>query len=96
MVIDDEVLENLEKLSMLEIDESRKEALKRELSEIVSYVENLNELDTSNLDSFFSTLSGGTPLREDIPIRNPEIPKDILAHAPRAEDDFFIVPKIIE
>ena len=96
MLIDDKVLENLEKLSMLKIDESKKEALKKELSEIVSYVENLNELDTSNLDSFFSTLSGGTPLREDIPLRNPEIPKDILAHAPRAEDDFFIVPKIIE
>jgi aspartyl-tRNA(Asn)/glutamyl-tRNA(Gln) amidotransferase subunit C len=96
MLIDDKVLENLEKLSMLKIDESKKEALKKELSEIVSYVENLNELDTSNLDSFFSTLSGGTPLREDTPIRNPEIPKDILAHAPRVEDDFFIVPKIIE
>jgi aspartyl-tRNA(Asn)/glutamyl-tRNA(Gln) amidotransferase subunit C len=96
VLIDDKVLENLEKLSMLKIDESKKEALKKELSEIVSYVENLNELDTSNLDSFFSTLSGGTPLREDIPLRNPEIPKDILAHAPRAEDDFFIVPKIIE
>ena len=96
MLIDDKVLENLEKLSMLKIDEDKKEALKKELSEIVSYVENLNELDTSNLDSFFSTLSGGTPLRADIPVRNPEIPKNILAHAPRTEDDFFIVPKIIE
>ena len=96
MLIDDAVLENLEKLSMLKIDKDKKEALKRELSEIVSYVENLNELDTSNLDSFFSTLSGGTPLRVDTPVKNPEIPKDILAHAPKAEDDFFIVPKIIE
>ncbi len=96
MLINDEVLENLEKLSMLKIDNDKKEMLKKELSEIVAYVENLNELDTSKLDSYFSTLSGGTPLRDDISKRDIDIPKDILAHAPHAEDDFFIVPKIIE
>jgi len=34
--------------------------------------------------------------REDIAVREPSIPEDILKYAPRAEDDFFIVPKIIE
>ncbi len=45
MLINDEVLENLEKLSMLKIDKDKKESLKKELSEIVAYVENLNELE---------------------------------------------------
>ncbi len=92
MLIDDRVLDSLERLSMLEIDADKRESLKRELSEIVSYVENLNELDTSELDSLFSTILGGTPLREDIAVREPSIPEDILKYAPRAEDDFFIVP----
>ncbi len=35
-------------------------------------------------------------MREDIPHKNPEVIKSILAHAPNAQDDFFIVPKIIE
>lgn len=96
MTIDNKVLENLEKLSMLKIEEDKKEELTKQLSEILAFVENLNELDTSELDSYFSTLSGGTPMREDIPHKNPEVIKSILAHAPNAQDDFFIVPKIIE
>jgi len=96
VTIDNKVLENLEKLSMLKIDEDKKEELSKQLTEILAFVENLNELDTSGLDSYFSTLSGGTPLREDIPSKNPEIIKSILSHAPRVQDDFFIVPKIIE
>jgi aspartyl-tRNA(Asn)/glutamyl-tRNA(Gln) amidotransferase subunit C len=96
VTIDNKVLENLEKLSMIKIDDDKKDELSKQLTEILEFVENLNELDTSNLDAYFSTLSGGTPLREDIPQPNPQIAKDILSHAPDAEDDFFIVPKIIE
>ena len=96
MTIDNRVLENLEKLSMLKIEDDKKEELAGQLTEILEYIENLNELDTSNLDATFSTLSGGTPMREDIPSPNPQIAKDIFSHAPNAENDFFIVPKIIE
>ncbi len=96
MTIDNKVLENLEKLSMLKIDEDKKEELANELTEILAFVENLKELDTTELDASFSTLAGGTPMREDIVDTNPEISKSIFAHASNVEDDFFIVPKIIE
>ena len=96
MHIDEEILRKLEKLSHLRIDESKKEEVMGQLSEILEYVENLKELDTENLDSFFSTLPGETPVREDIPSNNPKIAKEILEHAPQSEDDFFIVPAIIE
>ncbi|MDD3591071.1 MAG: Asp-tRNA(Asn)/Glu-tRNA(Gln) amidotransferase subunit GatC [Sulfurovum sp.] len=96
MQIDDKVLANLEKLSHLRIDESKKEAVKSQLSEILAYVENLNELDTKNLSATFSTLEGGTPMREDIPHNDADVAKEILRHAPNAKDDFFIVPAIIE
>jgi len=96
VTIDNRVLKNLEKLSMLKIEDDKKEELAGQLTEILEYIENLNELDTSNLDASFSTLSGGTPMRQDIPNSNPQIAKDIFSHAPNAENDFFIVPKIIE
>jgi aspartyl-tRNA(Asn)/glutamyl-tRNA(Gln) amidotransferase subunit C len=96
MQIDHTVLAKLETLSHLYIDESKKEEIIEQLTEIVSYVENLAELDTSGLDASFSTLEGGTPMREDIPHNDPSVPKRILEHAPRSEDDFFIVPAIIE
>ncbi len=96
MTIDNKVLKNLEKLSMLKIDEDKKEELAQQLTEILEFVDNLNELDTSNLESSFSTLSGGTPMREDIPQLNPQISQDILSHAPKMADNFFIVHRIIE
>jgi aspartyl-tRNA(Asn)/glutamyl-tRNA(Gln) amidotransferase subunit C len=89
-------LVKLEKLSHLRIDEGKQDEVIGQLSEIVSYVENLSELDTDHLDASFSTLTGGTPLREDTPERNTAVPEDILRHAPQHAEDFFIVPAIIE
>ena len=96
MQIDNTLLDKLEKLSYLHIDPSKKEEVMTQLSEILSYIDNLQELDTSHLSAAFSMLDGGTPLREDAPCQTPDIPQDILAHAPEARDDFFIVPAIIE
>ena len=96
MHIDSTILEKLEKLSHLRVDEEKKEEIIGQLSEIVGYVENLSELDTEHLDASFSTLEGGTPMREDIPHTVPEVGQDILSHAPVSEDDFFVVPAIIE
>jgi len=94
--IDSQTLEKLEKLSHLKIEEEKKEEVLGQLSEILAYVENLNELETSHLDAYFSTLAGGTPLRQDRPENDPEIPTVILRHAPAGKDDFFVVPAIIE
>ncbi len=96
MIIDNTVLAKLEKLSMLKIEDEKKEELATQLTEILSYVENLSELNTDDLSATFSTLEGGTPLREDKPKTQPEIAQHIFAHAPNTENDFFIVPKIIE
>jgi aspartyl-tRNA(Asn)/glutamyl-tRNA(Gln) amidotransferase subunit C len=93
--IDETLLKRLEKLSHLRVGEEKREEIIRQLSGILEYVENLEELDTSKLDSYFSTLEGGTPMRDDVPVSNPEIAKDILSHAPESRDDFFIVPAII-
>ncbi len=96
MKIDNDLLSKLEKLSHLYISEDKREEVVSQLSDILAYVENLSELDTSSLDSYFSTLDGGTPLREDIPVSSKEISQKILKNAPQEEDNFFVVPAIIE
>jgi aspartyl-tRNA(Asn)/glutamyl-tRNA(Gln) amidotransferase subunit C len=96
MQIDDAVLAKLEKLSHLRIDEDKKEEVKEQLTGILNYIENLNELDTDMLSASFSTLQGGTPLREDKPREENTIAKSILHHAPKSSEDFFVVPAIIE
>jgi aspartyl-tRNA(Asn)/glutamyl-tRNA(Gln) amidotransferase subunit C len=94
--IDSSTLEKLEKLSHLNISDEKREDMIKQLSKILEYVESLNELDTSSLDSYFSTLDGGTPMREDISVLDSDVSRIILSNAPEAIDDFFIVPAIIE
>lgn len=96
MTIDDNTIDKLAKLSSLEIDESKKESLKAELGDIINFVENLNEIDVSHIDATFTTVEGGTPLREDESKQDLEMSKHILENAPKSEDGYFIVPKIIE
>lgn len=96
MKIDDHLLQKLEKLSSLKISDDKREGVIHQLSEIVSFVEILNELALDHEEATFTTLSGGTPLREDIPHSVPSIVKTILQHAPKSENGFFVVPKIIE
>lgn len=96
MTVDDKLIDKLAKLSSLEIENSRKESLKSELGDIINFVENLNEIDVSSIEATFNTVEGGTPLREDVSKQDLELSKHILNHAPKSEDGYFIVPKIIE
>jgi len=96
MTFDDKLLQRLEKLSMLEIEDSKREEILGQLNEIVSFVDNLNELDTEGLDSKFSMLDAHAPLRDDVAKGSDAIAKSIFASAPKAKDDFFIVDNIIE
>ena len=96
MQIDDALLTKLEKLSYLEIAEDKREEVISQLSKIVSFVDNLSELDTTDMDPTFAMTDKGTQLREDSPSSSKEISESILSNAPLSEDNFFIVPKIIE
>ena len=95
MQIDDTLLNKLEKLSALQINDEKREEIKKQLSEIVSFVDVLNELDLSSDEAVVSSIKGGTPLREDEPHLS-NVVYEILKHAPSREGHFFAVPKIIE
>ena len=96
MQIDSKLLSKLEKLSALKIDDNKREEAISELSKIVGFVEILNELDLSKEKATFTTLEGGTPFREDVASINEEIIDTILKNAPKSENRYFVVPKIIE
>ena len=96
MKIDDTLLTKLEKLSSLKIEDSKREDTIKEIGQIVDFVENLNELKLDDEEASFSTVTGGTPFREDIPSCDSKIIKTILENAPKSEGGFFVVPKIIE
>jgi len=96
MTIDNTTIDKLAKLSSLTIDESKKESLGKELADIVTFVENLNEIDVSHVDATFTTIEGGQPLREDRSFKEDGLSDKIMANAPKSADNHFIVPTIIE
>jgi len=96
MTIDDKTIDKLARLSSLEISQQRKETLKEELGQIVTFVENLNDIDVSGVEATFTTLKGGQPLRTDEVTSKKEVSAHIMANAPKTADNHFVVPTIIE
>lgn len=95
MKITDEMLGKLEKLSALSVPADKREEFKGQLSQIVGFVEILDELDLAGLEAEVSTIKANGPLRAD-EVRESEVIKDILKHAPKVNGNFFEVPKIID
>jgi aspartyl-tRNA(Asn)/glutamyl-tRNA(Gln) amidotransferase subunit C len=96
MQIDEILLQRLEKLSYLQIPQDHRSEMIAQLSEIVSFVDNLSALSTDGVDASFAMSDTATSLREDIGNVDHSINDDILSHAPHSQEHFFIVPKIIE
>ena len=96
MQVDDALLQRLEKLSYLKITDDKREEIISQMSEIVSFVDNLSELNTDGVDDTFAMRDVATHLREDLPSCDTNVNDAILRNAPKSADHFFIVPKIIE
>jgi len=96
MTIDDALLAKLEKLSMLKIADEKREEVKAQIANILSFVENLGELDGQLGDIPFPVVRDAQPFRADEPRLDPAIIEIIMKNAPKTEENFFVVPKIIE
>ncbi|MFA6143202.1 MAG: Asp-tRNA(Asn)/Glu-tRNA(Gln) amidotransferase subunit GatC [Sulfurimonas sp.] len=96
MKVDEILLQRLEKLSFLQIPQENRAEMINQMSEIVSFVDNLSALNTDGISPTFSMDNASTLLREDVGAVDRTINDDILAHSPYSQDHFFIVPKIIE
>ena len=96
MNVDNDLLKKLEKLSHIEIAEDKREETISQLQSVLSFVENLSEVDTDNEATKFVMNNAHTILREDTPRTEHTIATEILSHAPQSSEDSFIVPKIIE
>lgn len=96
MQVDDALLQRLEKLSYLKIADDKREEIISQMSEIVSFVDNLSELNTDGVDDTFAMSDVSTHLREDSASCDTDVNDAIIKNAPKSADHFFIVPKIIE
>ena len=82
------------KLSKLEFAENEIEQFRTDLNKIFDHMEELNSVDTSEVEPLFNVLDLKDVLRKDI-VRDSGIKKDILKNAPNSDDEFIIVPKVV-
>lgn len=95
MKITDELIEYLGELSRLEIGDDEKEARKKDLSDVLSYMEKLNELDTEGVEELIHPFEKTNRFREDV-VTNEDRREEMLANAPESKGDFFKVFKTVE
>lgn len=99
MKITRETVEYVADLANLELSESEVDTYRRQLDAILSYVEKLNQLDTTGVDPMAQVSAAGTDSaaawRADEP-RKAAVTQEALAAAPDPSAPFFRVPKVIE
>ena len=95
MKISEDTLKNISQLSKLNIADSMKEKISKELESILLMVDKMNEVDTEQIEPMSHPLNEAQNLREDI------ISKDIdrdeyIKNAPHSVDGYYLSPKVIE
>jgi aspartyl-tRNA(Asn)/glutamyl-tRNA(Gln) amidotransferase subunit C len=95
MAIDAATVRKVAHLARIRVDEARVEALAAELSGILTWIEQLNEVDTEGVAPMASTEAVALPMREDV-VTDGGDAAVILANAPRSDRGFFVVPKVVE
>ncbi len=99
MAIDKETVRKVAHLARIAEPEQRLEPLAKELSGILGWIEQLNEVDIEGVDAMASTVDVSLPMREDVLQNGPTgggQPENVVANAPNTEDHFFVVPKVVE
>ncbi len=95
MSVDADTVRRIGRLARIRITEEEVAAYEGELNAILGFVEQLNEVDVSNVEPMTSV----TPMqlrRRDDKVTDGGYPEKIVANAPISEDNFFMVPKVVE
>ena len=95
MKITKQEVEHVAKLARLELSEREKEKLTEQLSNILTYVEKMNELDTKGVEPTSHVLDINNVMRDDVPMESLSQEK-ALRNAPDKAAGHYKVPKIIE
>lgn len=95
MSLDKDTVRNIAFLARIEVPEEELDHLAGELSKIIGFVEQLQELDTSGVPPMTSVAELSLPQRDDV-VTDGNTQDKVLINAPEADDGFFLVPKVVE
>ncbi len=95
MKIDKNTTLKIAKLSRIKLEDSEIEELSAELSSILDWVEQLNEVNTDKIEPLSNVSKSKLPLREDMQT-NEDKSNDVLSNAPEKLENYYVVPKVVE
>lgn len=95
MKIDEKVVRKVARLARLRLQDDEIVRWQNDLTQILSWVEQLNETQTDQVDPMTSVNLKEMPRRNDI-VTEGDAPHCVVSNAPKAEFDMFVVPKVVE
>ena len=95
MSVDQVIVRRIAQLARIAVSDEEVPHLEGELNAILAFVEELGAVDVTGVEPMTSVIPMKLPLRADV-VTDGEIERLVLANAPLTEDDFFLVPKVIE
>jgi aspartyl-tRNA(Asn)/glutamyl-tRNA(Gln) amidotransferase subunit C len=95
MTINLKTIKHISKLSRISVDDAKANKLAGDLNSIFDFIEKLNELNTDNVEPLTSVAETTLKLRAD-EVKSENIRDQILKNSPEENEDFFVVPRVVE
>ena len=95
MSIDKDTVKHISKLARISLDEKKVNRLSKDLSSIMKFIEKLNELNTDKTAPLTSIINASLKSRDD-EVKDGKIRDQILKNSPEKNEEFFVVPKVVE
>ncbi|MEZ2334449.1 Asp-tRNA(Asn)/Glu-tRNA(Gln) amidotransferase subunit GatC [Mucilaginibacter sp. RCC_168] len=95
MTIDKETVEKVAHLARLELSETEKQEMIKDMSKILDFMAKLNELDTTGVEPLVYMTSDVNVLRDDV-VKQQITHQEALENAPKHDENYFLVAKVIE
>ena len=95
MTIDLKTIKHIAKLSRISVDDEKAKKLAGDLNSIFDFIEKLNELNTDQIKPLTSIAETSLKLRND-EIKSQNMREEIIKNSPEKNEDYFVVPKVIE
>ena len=93
--MDKKTVTTISYLSRLKIDGEKEEKIVKDLSNIIEFVDQLNDADTSNVEPLANPLEKTAKTRVD-EVTAKNLKKELLKIAPSSDEDYFLVPRVVE
>jgi aspartyl-tRNA(Asn)/glutamyl-tRNA(Gln) amidotransferase subunit C len=95
MSVDTTTVNKIARLARIAISDAEASRLAPELDNILGWIEQLGEVDTSGVEPMTSVIANTLRLRDDV-VTDGGLRDDLMANAPQGDHGFFTVPKVIE